>query len=341
MRIKWRGIFSRRFDGGYEGQAAEGRLPPLSAVVCLEPKGVYILLAQSVVRKHLQRYLQITLGCLVTCLGFNLFLIPAHLLTGGLSGLALIVYNLPIIYLAYRVFGRLYAWDTIVGTVVLSVILDATHFMVAWQVAEDPMLCAIFGGVLAGIGFGLVFRANANTGGLDVVAAVVKKYYALDVGTVVFVLNFIIVMSSAFMFTLQEALFTLVAIYVTAELTNRVTAGLNREKSVMVISPQAQIISRELMQEIGHGTTFLDGRGGFAGERKDILFMVVRLTQVSRVKTIVNHFDPQAFMIVSDTSEVRGKGFTLACESYESARAKWEEEQAQAQERQKNTPQQR
>ena len=135
-------------------------------------------------------------------------------------------------------------------------------------------------------------------------------------------------MSSVLLFTLQEALFSIVAIYVTAELTNRVTAGLNREKSILIISPAAKTISGELMKEIGHGTTFIDGRGGFAGERKDILFMVVRLTQVSRVKTIVNHFDPQAFMIVSDTSEVRGKGFTLACESYETARQKWEEEQA-------------
>ncbi len=303
--------------------------------------------AQAVFRKHLQRYVLILLGCFCACLGFNLFLIPAHLLTGGLSGVALIVYyltglpvgmqnlvyNLPIIYLAYRVFGRLYAGDTIVGTIALSLLLDATHFLVDWQVVADPMLCGIFGGVLAGIGFGLVFRANANTGGLDVVAAVVKKYYALDVGTVVFILNFVIVMSSVFLFTLQEALFSIVGIYVTAELTNRVIAGLNREKSILIISPAARVISRELMQEIGHGTTFIDGRGGFAGERKDILFMVVRLTQVSRVKTIVNHFDPQAFMIVSDTSEVSGKGFTLACESYESALQKWQEEQAQAQAR--------
>ena len=95
-------------------------------------------------RKQTMRYLQITIGALIVCLGFNLFIIPAHLLTGGLSGVALIiyyltglpvgmqniVYNLPILYLAYRVFGRLYAWDTIVGTVVLSVILDATHFLV-------------------------------------------------------------------------------------------------------------------------------------------------------------------------------------------------------------------
>lgn len=294
------------------------------------------------VKKHALRYAQITLGCFIICMGFNLFIIPAHLLTGGISGIALIVYyltglpvgaqnlvyNLPILYLAYRVFGRLYAWDTIVGTVLLSVILDMTHFVVDWNLTQDGMLAAIFGGVLAGAGFGIIFRANANTGGLDVVAAVMKKFYSLDVGTAVFAMNFVIVMASAWMFSVNEALYTLVSIYVTAELTNRMAAGLNREKSIMIISPAAEQICQDIMENVHRGVTYIDGRGGFAQERKDILFIVVRLTQVSRVKTIVDHYDREAFMIVSDTSEVSGKGFTLECESYQDARARWREEQA-------------
>ena len=296
-------------------------------------------MTHSEMKKHMARYLQITVGCLVTCLGFNLFIIPAHLLTGGISGIALIcyyltglpvgaqnlVYNLPIIYLAYKVFGKLYAWDTIVGTVVLSIILDATHFMVDWNVTNDGMLSAIFGGVMAGIGFGIIFRANANTGGLDVVVAVVKKYYSLDMGTVIFIMNFVIVMASAWMFSVDEALFTLVSIYVTAELTNRVAAGLNREKSIFIVSPAAEQICQDIMENVHRGVTYLEGKGGFAQEHKDILFIVVRLTQVSRVKTIVDHYDRQAFMIVSDTSEVSGKGFTLECETYQDARRKWKE----------------
>ena len=293
------------------------------------------------IKKHAGRYIQIAIGCLIVCLGFNLFIIPAHLLTGGISGVALIVYyltglpvgmqnlayNLPILYLAYRVFGKLYAWDTIVGTVVLSLILDATHFMVDWNVTQDGMLSAIFGGVMAGIGFGMIFRANANTGGLDVVGAVAKKFYSLDVGTVVFLLNFVIVMASAWMFSVDEALYTLVSIYVTAALTNRVAAGLNREKSIFIVSPAAEKICQDIMENVHRGVTYIEGKGGFAREHKDILFIVVRLTQVSRVKTIVDHYDPQAFMIVSDTSEVSGKGFTLECESYQDARRKWQEEQ--------------
>lgn len=124
---------------------------------------------------------------------------------------------------------------------------------------------------------------------------------------------------------MEVALFSIVSIYVTAELTNRVAAGLNREKSIFIVSPQAKAICSDIMENVHRGATFIDGRGGFAEEPKNILFVVVSLTQVSRVKTIVAHHDPQAFMIVSDTSEVSGKGFTLACESYEDARRKWQQ----------------
>lgn len=288
------------------------------------------------------RYAQIVLGALLTSLGYNLFLIPAHLLTGGISGIAIViyyltglpvgaqnfVYNLPILYLAYRMFGRHYAFDTIFGTVVLSILLDLTHFVVDWNVCANIVLNSVFGGVLTGIGFGMVFRVNANTGGLDVVGAVVKKYYAIDMGTVVFVLNFLIVAGSAFVCTLEEMLFTFISIYVIAELTNRVAAGLNREKSIVIISGEAEKICTDIMEHVHRGVTYLDGRGGLTKEPRGILFAVVSLTQVGRVKTIVRHHDPQAFMIVSDTSEVSGKGFTLECESYADAKRKWEEQKA-------------
>ncbi|WP_338093104.1 YitT family protein [Selenomonas bovis] len=303
---------------------------------------LFSLVHTNPVARHIVRYAQIVLGALLTSLGYNLFLIPAHLLTGGISGIAIViyyltglpvgaqnfVYNLPILYLAYRMFGRHYAFDTIFGTVVLSILLDLTHFVVDWNVCANIVLNSVFGGVLTGIGFGMVFRVNANTGGLDVVGAVVKKYYAIDMGTVVFVLNFLIVAGSAFVCTLEEMLFTFISIYVIAELTNRVAAGLNREKSIVIISGEAEKICTDIMENVHRGVTYLDGRGGLTKEPRGILFAVVSLTQVGRVKTIVRHHDPQAFMIVSDTSEVTGKGFTLECESYADAKRKWEEQKA-------------
>ena len=240
----------------------------------------------SPVSRHALRYAQIILGTLLTALGYNLFLIPAHLLTGGISGIAIViyyltglpvgaqnfVYNLPILYLAYRVFGRHYAFDTIFGTVVLSLLLDCTHFVVDWNVCSNIVLNSVFGGVLTGIGFGMVFRVNANTGGLDVVGAVVKKYYAIDMGTAIFALNFLIVAGSAFVCTLEEMLFTFISIYVIAELTNRVAAGLNREKSILIISGEAEKICTDIMEHVHRGVTYLDGRGGLTQEPRGILF---------------------------------------------------------------------
>ena len=279
---------------------------------------------KKILEKQARRYFMIALGCLLGSLGFNLFLIPSHLLSGGLSGIAIIlyymtdwpvgvqllVYNLPILYLAYRFFGKLYAVDTIVGTVMFSAAIDFTSFVVQYELVHDVMLNAIFGGVLAGIGFGIVFKADANTGGLDVLGAIVKKYYSIDMGTVVFVLNMVVIALSACMFSLEAALFTLVSIYVTAELTNRVAAGFNREKYIIIVSGRSGQIGEAVMERMQRGVTYLNGRGGFLRERKDILFIVVSLTQVSRVKAIVDEYDTEAFMIVSDTSEVTGRGFT-------------------------------
>ncbi len=279
---------------------------------------------KKILEKQARRYFMIALGCLLGSIGFNLFLIPSHLLSGGLSGIAIIlyymtdwpvgvqllVYNLPILYLAYRFFGKLYAVDTIVGTVMFSAAIDFTSFVVQYELVHDVMLNAIFGGVLAGIGFGIVFKADANTGGLDVLGAIVKKYYSIDMGTVVFVLNMVVIALSACMFSLEAALFTLVSIYVTAELTNRVAAGFNREKYIIIVSGRSGQIGEAVMERMQRGVTYLNGRGGFLRERKDILFIVVSLTQVSRVKAIVDEYDTEAFMIVSDTSEVMGRGFT-------------------------------
>ncbi|MGP1585211.1 MAG: YitT family protein [Schwartzia sp. (in: firmicutes)] len=276
-------------------------------------------------RGEASRYGMIFLGCLLCAWGYDMFLIPAHLMAGGISGIAivlyylmgwpvgiqLLVYNLPILVLAWRVFGLQYAMDTVIGTVIFSLCVDWLNFLSAYRVVGDIMLNAIFGGVLAGVGFGLIFRARANSGGLDVVGAVVKKYYSFDMGTAIFVLNIGIILLGVRLFDVETALFTLVSIYVTAALTNRVVAGFNREKQIFIVSPHAKEIAARIMARTGRGVTVFDGRGAFTGEHKDILFVIASLTQVSTVKFIVDTFDPAAFMIVSDTSEVMGRGFTL------------------------------
>ena len=166
-------------------------------------------------------------------------------------------------------------------------------------------------GVLVGIGCGIVFRANSNGGGFDVLGAVIKKYYSLDLGTVVFGFNLIIILVGIVLFNVSIGLYTLINMYIVGEITNKVVAGFNRKKLVIIISPFSEIIGWTIIQHIGRGVTFLNGEGAYSHKNQKVIFAVVNLTQVSKVKLIVNAIDPTAFMIITDTSEVAGRGFTI------------------------------
>lgn len=267
----------------------------------------------------------ITLGCLISSSSINLFLLPNHLLSGGLTGIGMIVYflsglpvgaqvlvyNVPLLIAALRMLGREYFVGVLFGTVMFSVCLDATHFLNAYAPVPDPMLAAIFGGVFNGIGYGIIFRNDGSSGGLDIVAAIVKKYYSLNMGGVIFGINCLIMTVSAFMFGVMPAMYTLISMFMSATLTDRVIAGFNHRKVVILISEETEKIAEAIIRGVGRGVTFLDGEGAFTHQEKRVLFVVVTLTQVARVKRVADHYDPQAFMIVMDANEVMGRGFTL------------------------------
>ena len=275
--------------------------------------------------RHLLRALGIVLGCLISSSSINLFLIPNHLLSGGLAGIGIIiyfmtglpvgaqilVYNMPLFFAAYRTLGREYIVDVIFGTVVFSIGLDATHFLNAYAPVDDPMLGAIFGGVFNGIGYGIIFRMNGSSGGLDIVAAIIKKYYSFNMGGVIFGINCIIMAASAAMFGVAPAMYTLISMFMSATLTDKVVAGFNHKKVVILISDSTRIIAEGLLSEVGRGVTFLDGEGAFLHQKKQVLFVVASLTQIARIKDIANAVDPDTLMIVMDSNEVMGRGFTL------------------------------
>ena len=269
--------------------------------------------------------LGIMLGCLISSCSINLFLLPNHLLSGGLTGIGMIVYflaglpvgaqvlayNVPLLIAALRVLGRDYFVGVLFGTVMFSGCLDATHFLNAYAPVPDPMLAAIFGGVFNGIGYGIIFRSGGSSGGLDIVAAIVKKYYAVNMGVVIFAFNCVIMGVSAFMFGMMPAMYTLISMFMSARLTDQVVAGFNHRKVVILISDETERIAEAIIRGIGRGVTFLEGEGAFTHQEKRVLFVVVTLTQVALIKRVADHYDPQAFMIVLDANEVMGRGFTL------------------------------
>lgn len=276
-------------------------------------------------KKKINQYVWVAVGCLISALAINALLVPHHLLSGGVSGLAIIFYflfgwpigmqilvmNLPLLYAAYRLLGKEYTIGTIYGTILFSLAVDATRHMSEFNLIDDPLISAITGGVVAGIGSGLIFRVNGSAGGLDIVAAIVRKYYSLNFGAVGFGVNCLIMAVAAMLFGLKLAILTLISMFIGANLTDKVVEGFNRKKTVFIVSYNTDAIVEVILKEVGRGVTILHGQGAYTRQNKQVLFVVVSLMQIAKIKQLVDEADPQAFMIVQDAAEVMGRGFTL------------------------------
>ena len=270
------------------------------------------------------RYFGMLAGCLIAACSINLFVVPSHLLTGGVTGIAMIIYylaelpiglqtfiyNVPLLVASYKLLGREYTVDVVIGTVIFSACIDATRFLNACAPVDDIMLASIYGGVFNGIGYGIVFRMNGSTGGFDILGAIVKKYFSMNMGTAIFAFNCGIVAVAGFLFGIQPALFTLICMYVNSHVTDKVIAGLNRSKAVLIVSDKAEDIAETIMYELKRGVTYLHGEGGFSHVEKNIIMVIVSLTQIAKLKLIVHTIDAEAFLIIMSASEVVGRGFT-------------------------------
>ena len=152
------------------------------------------------------------------------------------------------------------------GTVLFSGCIDATRFLNAYAPQiDEKLLASIYGGVFNGIGYGLVFRMNGSTGGFDIIGAIIRKYYSMNMGSVIFAFNCVIVTIAGFLFGIIPAMLTLVCMYITSYVTDKVIAGLNRRKAILIISEKHNEIADGIMREVGRGVTFLHGRGAFTG----------------------------------------------------------------------------
>ncbi|NPV27461.1 MAG: YitT family protein [Firmicutes bacterium] len=268
-----------------------------------------------------RRTLGILLGSFIISLAINGLFIPHHLLSGGVMGVALILnylfgistslsillLNLPIFLLGLKYVNRHFILLSLVGMLSLSVFLSLTSIWVF--PVQDVLLAAIFGGALSGLGSGLVFNNRGSLGGTDIIAVVVNKYYSYSVGGVLLATNVLVILASAYLVDLQLALYTIISMYTSAGMVDLVQEGLNRRKTVFIISDQSTAIANAILTQLNRGVTYLQGEGAYSHSQKQILYCVVTTLQLARLKEIVREIDPQAFMSVTDTREVLGKGF--------------------------------
>ncbi len=282
-------------------------------------------LTAAITNSNIFRYFGMIAGCFIAASSINLFVVPSHLLTGGVTGIAMIVYyladlpigvqtfiyNLPLLIASYKLLGKEYTFDVVIGTVIFSICLDATKFLNSCAPVDDLMLASIYGGVFNGVGYGIVFRMNGSTGGFDILGAIVKKFYSMNMGSTIFAFNCCIVGVAGILFGIQPALFTLICMYVNSHVTDKVIAGLNRKKAVLIISENSADIAEAIMYEIKRGVTFLHGQGAFSGNERNVIMVVVSLTEIAKLKMIVNVLDKNAFLIMMSASEIMGRGFTM------------------------------
>ena len=274
--------------------------------------------------KQLKRYLTITLGTCISGVALNSFFLPHQLLSGGITGLGMILYylfgwqvsvtnilfNIPLFFLAYRLMSRNYFISGIYGTLALSLFLQLFAPLQQLTQVHDPMLSCIAGGVLHGIGLGTLYRVGGSTGGSDIIGAIVQKFYSISIGTTGFLINIVLLTAGAFFFGLEPALYTLTAYFIVFKVSNAFTDGFDFKKNIIIISEHNEEIAEAIIKIVGRGVTYIEGEGAYTHQHRKLLFCVVKLTQVAKIKQLVKNLDPFAFMIVQDASDVFGRGFT-------------------------------
>lgn len=273
-------------------------------------------------------YLFIFMGTGIMALAIQCIFEPIGLVTGGFSGIAIIIrkmtagiveggvplwltnlaLNVPVFIAALIIKGRKFLGRTVIGTVLLSFWLYVIPQVDLTQ--GDYMLSAVFGGVITGIGIGFVLLAKATTGGTDMVSALIQKYVRhYSVVQILQVIDGMVVLAGLYVFGLKPALYAIVAIFITSKVSDALMEGMKYSKASFIITDYYKEIADAIMTQLDRGLTGLDATGMYSGDKKTVLYCVVSKKEIVELKDIVAKIDPKAFVIVTDAREVFGEGF--------------------------------
>lgn len=272
-------------------------------------------------RKHVRNLLVLTLGSFIVVSSLFMFILPNQLLPGGAMGLAvlfnhyfpalplgvyLFLIDIPLVIWAYRQLNlRFVLYTVYVMVIQIIMLLTLDGFFPVYQ--KDVLLACLFGGVIAGIGIGIIVKAHGSGGGMDVVGIILKQKIDISVGSVILVGNVVIVFIAALVFGFERGMYTMVSLYVTSYVFNQILEGFNRKRNAMIISAKGLEISQMLLYRLGRGVTTLKGEGSYSHTEKDILFCVVSRFEITSLKEIVHTVDPEAFVLITEASEVMGR----------------------------------
>ena len=279
------------------------------------------------VRLLLRNLLMIAVGSAIFSLGFDLFLEPAGISCGGVSGIAmLIVYatkskfltvgilsaliNLPLFFFGYRKIGKLFFFGSLLGMVVTSVGFDLFARILPIPKTE-PLVAAIFGGVIIGAGLGIVFIAGASTGGVDIVARLLKlKFRNFPIGKILLCMDLCTAVATGIVYgEFNNTLYSVITLVLSSFVLDEVGYGMHYAKVALIISDRYEEIAQAIDTQLDRGVTLLHGQGFYLRSDKFVLLSAVKRKQLAQLKDLVMSIDPSAFIILQDAHQVLGDGF--------------------------------
>jgi len=276
-------------------------------------------------KEEIKEFLIITLGFLLVSIGVEYFYVPVHITGGGITGIAIVLnYHMPslpigmlmmvmnvLLFIIGFVFiggnfgaKTIYASFGVSGTIWLIETILKPHGL-----TNDVLLSAIIGTLLIGTGLGIVFSQNASTGGTDIIAKILNKFFHLDLGKSLQTVDIFVVILTGITFGIATALYSVVCVFLNGMLIDKVIEGFTSVKAVMVFSNNSAHIQKYIINEIDRGCTAFEGQGGFTGNRSSVIYSVMDRTQLIKLRTYIKKNHPDSFIIVSEAHEVLGKGF--------------------------------
>ena len=268
--------------------------------------------------------LMVVVGCAIFGAGIDAFVLPHKLVSTGISGVGLILYyltglsvgswnmilNIPIFWAAWKWLGTRVVVKTLYGTLMLSWMIDLFDFLQYDMIIKDPLLSSMMAGITTGVGLGIVYRVGGNTGGLDPIALIVRKYYGLQMGSINSAINCAILLAAVGVVGLEAVAVTLISVYVYTILTNKVVIGFNQRKVAFIITYRTDEVCECIINKVGRGATIIEGVGAYTRTPKNIVMVAVNLLQVNKLKEVIEEADPNVFILITDAQEVIGQGFT-------------------------------
>ncbi len=269
-------------------------------------------------------YAQIVVGSLLVAVGTNMFFVPNRVVSGGVTGIAIIAHytagtpvgmvvlllNVPLLALGWRYGGGMrFFLRTVVAVVILSAAIDLSAPLVPVP-TTDRLLVICYGGLVDGLGLGLVFRGRGTTGGTDVLAQLARRALGVGIGQALLAMNVVIFVAAGFIFGAEPVMVALALAFVSARVLDTVQAGFSAARAALVISDRSGEVREAVIHRLGRGVTVLRGEGGFTGEPRPVLYVVVGAHEVGRLKRLVAEVDERAFVAISPAQEVLGEGFS-------------------------------